>query len=93
MDAMTAAVDFNRGLTALANDPEARALCQQTMGVPLRCSVGLAARDLLATPPENPAPSLGCAAQVIAGVGPTSILGGEWEKAEGRNKDLRELFR
>lgn len=31
--------------------------------------------------------------QVITGVGATSILGGEWEKAEGRNKEVRELFR
>ena len=33
-------------------------------------------------------------AEVVAGVGPTSILGGAWESAaEGRSKDLRELFR
>lgn len=52
MDALTAAIDFNRGLTALASD-----------------------------------------AEVVPGVGPTSVLGGEWEKAEGRHKDTRELFR
>lgn len=32
-------------------------------------------------------------AEVIAGVGPTSVLGGAWEAAEGRSRDLRELFK
>jgi hypothetical protein len=32
-------------------------------------------------------------AEVIAGVGPTSVLGGAWEAAEGRSKELRELFK
>eukprot|EP00887_Chlorella_sp_A99_P004420 scaffold30.g4420.t1 len=49
---LKAAVEFNRGLAALANDPE-----------------------------------------VVAGVGPTSVLGGSWGEVEGRAKDLRELFR
>ena len=31
--------------------------------------------------------------QVVAGVGATSVLGGQWEQVEGRSKDLRELFR
>ncbi|KAL4420333.1 hypothetical protein ABPG77_010238 [Micractinium sp. CCAP 211/92] len=52
MDAMTAAIAFNRALKALAGDEE-----------------------------------------VIAGVGETSVLGGAWEAAEGRNKDVRELFK
>lgn len=50
---MNEAVAFNRGLTALAADPEV----------------------------------------ALPGLGPTSVLGGEWEKVEGRNKDERELFR
>ncbi|EFN52285.1 hypothetical protein CHLNCDRAFT_139027 [Chlorella variabilis] len=31
--------------------------------------------------------------EVIAGVGPTSVLGGAWEAADGRSKDTRELFK
>ncbi|KAL4434488.1 hypothetical protein ABPG75_000929 [Micractinium tetrahymenae] len=52
MDAMTAAIDFNRALKALAGDEE-----------------------------------------IVAGVGETSVLGGAWEAAEGRSKDVRELFK
>jgi hypothetical protein len=32
-------------------------------------------------------------ADVVAGVGPTSVAGSVWESAEGRNRDLRDLFK
>ena len=35
----------------------------------------------------------GDAEVALPGLGPTSVLGGDWEKVEGRNKDVRELFR
>jgi hypothetical protein len=31
--------------------------------------------------------------EVIAGVGQTSVLGGEWEEADGRGRELRDLFK
>ena len=31
--------------------------------------------------------------EVVAGVGETSVLGGAWAEVDGRNKDLRELFK
>ena len=31
--------------------------------------------------------------EVVGGVGTTSVLGGQWDQAEGRSKELRELFR
>ncbi|PSC73353.1 chloroplastic isoform X2 [Micractinium conductrix] len=52
LDAMSAAIAFNRGLKSLAGDEE-----------------------------------------VVAGVGETSVLGGAWAEVDGRNKDLRELFK
>ncbi|KAL4860244.1 hypothetical protein ACK3TF_000429 [Chlorella vulgaris] len=52
LDAMSAAVAFNRSLAALAGD-----------------------------------------ADIVAGVGPTSVLGGAWEQADGRSRDLRDMFK
>jgi hypothetical protein len=32
-------------------------------------------------------------ADIVAGVGPTSVLGGAWEQADGRSRDLRDMFK